>query len=42
MIDFPKVALAFKDVHYSVRTRSGEDKVLLQNIHGYGAWRRAA
>jgi hypothetical protein len=39
VIDFPKVALAFKDVHYSVRTRSGEDKVLLQNIHGYGALR---
>lgn len=34
-VDFPRVAMAFKDIHYSVRTRSGEDKPLLRGCSGY-------
>lgn len=34
-VDFPRVALAFKDITYSVRTRSGEDKPLLRGCSGY-------
>lgn len=34
VVDFPRVALVFKDVHYSVRTRTGEDKPLLRSCSG--------